>query len=108
MGRYTSLVNQLTIRVDFSGINIFSHSFVVRHRCKKPFSSHIIHIVSIQFNNYCDSLTHNRCHFGTLYCMSSPQPPTENRAAHIGRIEKIIALAEKNRVGWETGITGIF
>jgi hypothetical protein len=24
------------------------------------------------------------------------------------RIEKIIGLAEKNRVGWETGTTGIF
>jgi hypothetical protein len=64
------LVNQLTRRVDFSGINIFSHSFVVRHRCKKPFSSHIIiHIVSTQFNSYCDSQQMSFWH------VSSPQPP---------------------------------
>jgi hypothetical protein len=39
--------------------------------------------------------------------MSSPQQPIENRAARLA-VSKNIVLAEKNRVGWETGTTGIF
>ena len=34
-------------------------------------------------------------------CMSSPQPPGENRVARSIGIEKIIGSAEKNRVGQE-------
>jgi hypothetical protein len=35
-------------------------------------------------------------------CMSSPQPPGENRGRTVNRVEKIIGSAEKNRVGRET------
>ena len=41
-------------------------------------------------------------------CMSSPQPPGENRGRTVNRVEKIIGSAEKNRVGSGTGTTGIF
>ena len=34
-------------------------------------------------------------------CMSSPQPPGENRVARSIGVEKIIGSAEKNRVGRE-------
>ena len=41
-------------------------------------------------------------------CTSSPQPPGENRVARSIVLKKIIGWAEKNRVGRETGTTGIF
>jgi hypothetical protein len=41
-------------------------------------------------------------------CTSSPQPPVENRAARSIVLKKIIGWAEKNRVGRETGNSGIF
>jgi hypothetical protein len=41
-------------------------------------------------------------------CISSPQPPGENRVAQSIALKKIIGSAEKNRVGRETATTGIF
>jgi hypothetical protein len=40
-------------------------------------------------------------------CISSPQPPGENRVAQSIALKKIRS-AEKNRVGRETATTGIF
>jgi hypothetical protein len=34
-------------------------------------------------------------------CMSSPQPPRENRVAQSIALKKIIGSAEKNKVSWE-------
>ena len=40
-------------------------------------------------------------------CTSSSQPPGENRVARSIVLKKIIGWAEKNRVGRETGTTGV-
>jgi hypothetical protein len=57
-------------------------------------------------------------HFGSIIivttdailtrCISSQQPPGENRIAWSIALKKIRGWAEKNRVGWETGTIGIF
>ena len=40
-------------------------------------------------------------------CTSSSQPPGENRVTRSIVLKKIIGWAEKNRVGRETGTTGV-
>jgi hypothetical protein len=42
-----------------------------------------------------------------FHIASSPQPPGENRVARSIVLKKIIGWVEKNRVGRETGTTGI-
>jgi hypothetical protein len=39
--------------------------------------------------------------FGLAHCISSPQPPGENRVTRSIALKKIIGSAEKNRVGRE-------